>query len=54
MRKILQQLEAAGLIEKTKNDGRIVTAEGRRTLDRLASELRRELEKSQPELKKYP
>lgn len=54
IRKILQQLEAAGLIESTKNQGRITTKEGRRTLDKLAAEIKEELEKKQPELKKYP
>jgi len=53
-RKIMQQLEAAGLIETTKNKGRNITKEGRRTLDRLAAEIQEELEKKQPELKKYP
>jgi len=54
IRKILQQLETAGLIETTKNKGRTLTREGRRTLDRLAAEIKEELEKTQPELKKYP
>ena len=54
LRKIMQQLEAAGLIQTTKNKGRTITQEGRRTLDRLAAEIQEELEKKQPELKKYP
>jgi len=54
VRKILQQLEAAGLIETTKNKGRTITSEGRRTLDKLAADIRGQLEKTQPELKKYP
>jgi len=56
IRKIMQQLEAAGLIEpaKNKNKGRTMTKEGRRTLDKLAAEIQEELEKKQPELKKYP
>jgi len=54
IRKILQQLEAAGLTETTKNKGRTITKEGRRTLDKLAAEIKEELEKKQPELKKYP
>jgi len=54
VRKIMQQLEAAGLIEATKSKGRTMTKEGRRTLDRLAAEIQEELEKQQPELKKYP
>ena len=55
IRKILQQLEAAGLIEKNpKNQGRTITREGRRTLDKLAADIKEQLEKTQPELKKYP
>jgi len=54
VRKIMQQLEAAGLVEPIKNKGRAITKEGRRTLDRLAAEIKEELEKKQPELKKYP
>jgi len=54
VRKIMQQLEAAGLVETVKSKGRVLTKEGRRTLDKLASEIQEELEKMQPELKKYP
>jgi len=54
VRKILQQLEAAGLVETTKGRGRVLTKEGRRVLDRIAAEIKEELEKTQPELKKYP
>jgi len=54
IRKIIQQLEAAGLVQPARNRGRIVTKEGRRTLDRLAGEIQEELEKKLPELKKYP
>jgi small subunit ribosomal protein S19e len=54
IRKILKQLETAGLIQTTKNQGRTITSEGRRTLDKLAAEIKEQLEKTQPELKKYP
>jgi len=54
IRKILQQLEAAGLVESAKGSGRTITKEGRKMLDRLAAEVQEELEKTQPELKKYP
>jgi len=54
VRKILQQLEAAGLVETTKGKGRTITKEGRKILDRIAAEIKKELEKKQPELKKYP
>jgi small subunit ribosomal protein S19e len=54
IRKILQQLEAAGLVEKTKANGRVLTKEGRRALDKIAAEAKKELEKTLPEMKKYP
>jgi len=54
VRKILQQLETAGLLETTKGKGRMLTKEGRRVLDRIAAEIKEEIEKSLPELKKYP
>jgi len=53
-RKILQQLETAGLVETTKGKGRTLTKEGRRVLDKIAAEVKEELEKNLPELKKYP
>jgi len=53
IRKALQQLEAAGLVEKLGTRGRVVTREGRRLLDQLSSEIKKELEKEYPELKKY-
>jgi len=53
VRKALQQLEAAGLVETLRNRGRVVTKEGRRVLDRLATEIKEELEKKYPELEKY-
>jgi small subunit ribosomal protein S19e len=49
----MQQLETAGLIEKTPK-GRTITKEGRKTLDRLAAQIQEELEKQDPRLKKYP
>jgi len=53
IRKALQQLEAAGLVETLRNRGRAVTKGGRRLLDRLATEIKEELEKKHPELEKY-
>ncbi|MFB0522207.1 MAG: 30S ribosomal protein S19e, partial [Candidatus Bathyarchaeia archaeon] len=53
IRNALQQLEAAGLVETSRKKGRILTGEGRRLLDRLSTEIKGELEKKQPELKKY-
>ena len=54
IRKILQQLETAGLIETKKGKGRVLTKEGRRILDKIAAETKKEIEKNLPELKKYP
>ena len=42
IRKILQQLENAGLIQKTPR-GRVLTNKGRSLLDRLAAEIRRNM-----------
>ncbi len=53
IRKALQQLEEAGLVETVKGEGRIVTPKGRSLLDSLSTEIKRELEKSIPELRKY-
>jgi small subunit ribosomal protein S19e len=53
VRKAMQQLQTAGLVKPLTNEGKIVTNEGRRLLDRLSTEIKRELEKTQPELKKY-
>lgn len=52
IRKALQQLEAAGLVETTKR-GRITSRTGRQLLDRLSTEIKKKLEKEIPELKKY-
>jgi len=58
IRKALQQLEAAGLVQKVTDAkghviGRTLTPEGRSLLDRIATEVKRELEKVMPELRKY-
>lgn len=39
LRKLLQQLERAGLVEKTNRKGRRVTNKGRKFLDRIAFEV---------------
>lgn len=49
IRKALQQLEAAGLIETARPKGRKVTKEGRKLLQELAEEIARDM----PELAKY-
>jgi small subunit ribosomal protein S19e len=53
IRKALQQLERARLVEPYRNRGRIITKKGRSLLDRLSTEIKKELEKQFPELKKY-
>ena len=52
-RTAIKQLQKAGLIKGQRNEGRVVTSEGRQLLDRLSTELKRKLEKTQPELAKY-
>ncbi len=53
IRRALQQLEKAGFIETVMGRGRVITPEGRKLLDSLAAEIRKELEKAIPELTKY-
>ncbi len=53
IRKALQQLEAAGLTEPFKTRGRRVTREGRKLLQELAEDVKKELVKEAPELEKY-
>ncbi len=53
VRKILQQLEAAGLVRKVPGKGRTLTPEGRSLLDRTAREIMEELVKERPELERY-
>jgi small subunit ribosomal protein S19e len=53
IRKILQQLEAAGLVQTVKPRGRQVSPKGRKLLNEVAEDLYRELVKVTPELKKY-
>jgi len=53
IRKILQQLEAAGLVKKLDKKGRILTPEGQSLLDRIATKIFRRLVHERPELKKY-
>jgi len=53
IRNALKQLEDANLVKTVDGRGRIVTPEGRRLLDLLSTEIKRELEKEIPELKLY-
>jgi len=49
----LQQLEDAGLVEKFQNKGRRITKEGRKLLEEIAEEVKKDLLKEIPELEKY-
>ncbi|NHV96259.1 MAG: 30S ribosomal protein S19e [Thaumarchaeota archaeon] len=53
IRRILQQLESAGLVAKEGKKGRVLTNKGRSLLDRLSGEIFKELVKVNPELAKY-
>ena len=53
VRKAIQQLESAALVQSSGNTGRVVTKEGRRLLDVLSTEIKKGLEKEIPELRKY-
>ncbi|MCW4005070.1 MAG: 30S ribosomal protein S19e [Candidatus Bathyarchaeota archaeon] len=53
LRKILQQLETAGLIQTVRAKGRVMSPKGRKLLQEVSSDLHRELVKTIPELKKY-
>jgi small subunit ribosomal protein S19e len=54
LRKILQELEATGLVEKYQTKGRRLTPKGVSLLDRVAHKVRSSLQKEEiPDLKKY-
>jgi small subunit ribosomal protein S19e len=53
IRKALQQLEASGYIVKVQGKGRILSSEGMKRLDRLATEIHKELVKEIPQLQRY-
>ena len=53
IRKILQQLEKAGLVTKAGNKGRVLTPKGRSVLDKVANKVYEEIVKVIPELRKY-
>jgi small subunit ribosomal protein S19e len=52
IRKGLQQLESAGNI-KTKINGRLITDDGMKKIDRLATEIHNEIIKTAPDLQRY-
>jgi small subunit ribosomal protein S19e len=53
IRKILQQLESAGLAEKKEKEGRIISSKGRSLLDVMSTQIKNELDRVHPELKVY-
>jgi len=53
IRGALKQLEAAGLVAKQEGKGRVITPRGRSLLDRLSSEIFKELTASNPSLARY-
>jgi small subunit ribosomal protein S19e len=53
IRNVIHQLSTAGLVKTYRTQGRIVTNDGRRLLDRLSTEIKNELQKNKPELAKY-
>ena len=53
IRKVLQQLERAGLVRRIRGKGRVPTDKGRSLLDNTAYEILKELAEQNPELRKY-
>ena len=53
IRTILQQMETAGLVQKNGAKGRVVSAKGRSLLDAMAGQIKREMDRDNPDLKKY-
>jgi small subunit ribosomal protein S19e len=53
IRKVLQQLEAAGLVQTATTQGRRMSPKGRKLLQEVAEDLHKEMTRTAPELKKY-
>ncbi len=53
LRSILQQLEQAGLAQKDGIKGRVVSGKGRGLLDAMATQIKRDLDRINPELQNY-
>jgi small subunit ribosomal protein S19e len=53
IRSIFQQLESAGLVDKAEKKGRIVSPKGRSLLDALSGQIKREMDRENPELSIY-
>jgi small subunit ribosomal protein S19e len=52
IRRALQQLEMSGYIAK-KNNGRIISSEGMKKVDRLATEIYKDIAGNRPGLQRY-
>ena len=53
LRSILQQLEKAGLAQKDGTKGRVVSGKGRSLLDAMSTQIKRDLDRENPELQNY-
>jgi len=53
LRSILQQLEQAGLAQKDGTKGRVVSGKGRSLLDAMSTQIKRDLDRANPELQNY-
>ena len=53
IRSILQQLEQAGLAQKDGTKGRVVSGKGRSLLDAMSTQIKRDLDRENPELQNY-
>ncbi len=53
IRKILQQLETASLVQKASSKGRVMAPKGRKLLKEVAQDLHKDLVKAVPQLRKY-
>ncbi len=53
IRKAMHQLEESGYLVKVQGKGRIISSEGMKKLDRLATEIHKELVKTAPQLQRY-
>jgi small subunit ribosomal protein S19e len=53
LRSILQQLEQAGLAQKDGTKGRIVSGKGRSLLDAMSTQIKRDMDRENPELQNY-
>ncbi|MCK5671317.1 30S ribosomal protein S19e [Candidatus Bathyarchaeota archaeon] len=53
LRSVLQQLEQAGLAQKDGTKGRVVSGKGRSLLDAMSTQIKRDLDRVNPELQNY-